>query len=148
MDFHAYLQSCERVAETEGGLLEELAAVEVPLSLLQRRAARSSLQILIENAIGKSRRILKHYDCPIVPKSGRDAVAFLYECGVLDEELYRELNAAIGFRNAMIHDYMNFSEEILESLVKERRWKALVDYLIRQPDLTPTQRHRIENFLL
>ena len=135
------------IAEREGELLDELADV-AELSLLQRRAARSSLQIIIENCIGKSRQILKQYNCPVVPKSGRDAVSFLYECGVLDDSLYRELVAAIGFRNAMIHDYMNFSEEILEEMVKTRRWQQLVDYLLWEPEPTPTQIHRIENFLL
>jgi len=147
MDFHDYLQSCRETAERESRLLEELAQAG-ELSFLQRRAARSSLQILIENAIGKSRRILKHYNCPTVPKTGRDAASLLYETGVLDDLLYRELNAAIGFRNAMIHDYMNFSEEILEEMVHSGRWKVLVDYLNWEPALTEVQVHRIESFLL
>ncbi len=147
MDFHDYLHSCGQTARLEEKLLEELAR-KGEFSLLERRAARSSMQILIENAIGKSRRILKHYNCPVVPRSGRDAVTFLYECGVVDETLYRELNAAIGFRNAMIHDYMNFSEEILEEMVKTFRWRFLVDYLLWEPKLNATQIHRIENFFL
>ncbi|ADV46638.1 type VII toxin-antitoxin system HepT family RNase toxin [Nitratifractor salsuginis] len=147
MDFHDYLESCGETAERESRLLEELAG-SGELSFLQRRAARSSLQILIENAIGKSRRILKHYNCPTVPKTGRDAASFLYETGVIDDELYRELSAAIGFRNAMIHDYMDFSEELLEEMVHSGRWRVLVDYLKWVPELTEVQVHRIEGFLL
>ncbi|WP_456432900.1 DUF86 domain-containing protein [Nitratifractor sp.] len=147
MDFHDYLRSCKEIAEREGRLLGELAEA-TELTLLQRRAARSSLQILIENSIGKSRRILKHYNCPIVPKSGRDAVNFLYECGLLEDPLYRELTAAIGFRNAMIHDYMNFSEKVLEAMLRTRRWQRLVEYLLWEPKPTATQIHRIEHFLL
>ena len=147
MDFQTYLQSSKKIAESEKAVLDQLAKKQA-MNPIEIRAAKSALQTLIENAIGKCKRILKHYDCPIVPKSGRDAASFLYETGILNDEMYQELSAAIGFRNAMIHDYMNFNEDILIDLVRSRRYDHLVDFLIWEPNVTRVQRKRIETFSL
>jgi uncharacterized protein YutE (UPF0331/DUF86 family) len=141
------LNRTAEIAETETAILDELADREL-LSPIEIRAVRSALQTLIENAIGKSRRLLKESNCPIVPRSGKDAILFLYETGVLEEELYRELAGAIGFRNAMIHDYMNFDESVLMELLGSRRYRRIAEYLAWKPELTPVQRHRIENYFL
>ena len=147
MDFQSYLQSSVEVAETETAILDQLREKE-DLSPIEIRAAKSSFQTLIENCIGKAKRMLKHYDCPIVPKSGRDAVLFLYETGAIDDDLYKELSAAVGFRNAMIHDYMNFSEEVLINLLNEGRYRILRDFLVWEPKLSDVVRKRIETFIL
>ncbi len=41
------------------------------------------MQVLIENMIGKSKKILKEFDCPIIPQRGRDAIFILYEVGAI-----------------------------------------------------------------
>ncbi len=147
MDFQSYLQSSAEVAETETAILDQLRK-KTDLTPIEIRAAKSAFQTLIENCIGKSKRILKHYNCPIVPKSGRDAVIFLYETGLIDDETYRTLSSAIGFRNAMIHDYMNFSEEVLVDLLKNESYRELYRFLIWKPNLSSVQQKRIETYLL
>ncbi len=147
MDFQSYLQSSAEVAETETAILDQLRK-KTDLTPIEIRAAKSAFQTLIENCIGKSKRILKHYNCPIVPKSGRDAVIFLYETGVIDDETYRTLSSAIGFRNAMSHDYMNFSEEVLVDLLKNESYRELYRFLIWKPNLSSVQQKRIETYLL
>lgn len=147
MDFQSYLQSSAEVAETETAILDQLRK-KTDLTPIEIRAAKSAFQTLIENYIGKSKRILKHYNCPIVPKSGRDAVIFLYETGLIDDETYRTLSSAIGFRNAMIHDYMNFSEEVLVDLLKNESYRELYRFLIWKPNLSSVQQKRIETYLL
>jgi uncharacterized protein YutE (UPF0331/DUF86 family) len=147
VDFESYLESTRRIAKTEKEILDEIARMDDP-GPIGIRAAKSSLQTLIENAIGKSRRILKHYDCPTVPRSGRDAVIFLYETGVIDEETYRELSSAIGFRNAMIHEYMDFDETILLEILRKRRYEKIYEFLMRDVKLDDIRRHRIETYYL
>lgn len=76
MSFSASLQSSIKTAESEQEVLDilhkKLKSGGI-LSKIELRAARASLQILIENCIGKACRILKYYNCPLVPQRGRDA---------------------------------------------------------------------------
>ena len=116
------------------------------LEKIELRAASASLQILIENSIGKARRILKHYDCPLVPSRGRDAFSIMYDAGLINDEHYQDLMQAVGFRNAMIHDYMNFDESILLNIVREQKYGSIYQFLIQQPNYTAVQKSRIVNF--
>ncbi len=113
---------------------------------IEIRAARSSLQILIENFIGKAKRILKFYDCPIVPKRATDAIYFLYEVGYFSDEEYGKFIKIIGFRNAMIHDYMEFDDDILIDVVKNRKYMVVYDFLIDDVKMDDVIIKRIKNF--
>ena len=102
MTFDAYLESTVRTAEAEKEVLDILAGQlrsATSLGKIELRAARASLQIIIENSIGKARRILKHYDCPLVPSRGRDAFTIMFDVGLLDDDRYQSLMQAVGFRN-------------------------------------------------
>ncbi len=144
MKWQDYLNRTKEIAEKEKDILQSLDNFDD----IQKRVARSSLQIMIENAIGKAKRILKYYDCPIVPKRASDAIVFLYEVGFFDEEEYRDFIKIIGFRNAMIHDYMDFDEEILVDIVKEEKYKKVYDFLLEDVNPSETIRKRIINFEL
>jgi uncharacterized protein YutE (UPF0331/DUF86 family) len=151
VSFEAYLQSTTKIAECEKELLDLLSdrlRATAQLNKIELRAARASLQILIENSIGKARRILKHYDCPLVPSRGRDAFMILYDCGALDDEHYRSLMQAVGFRSAMIHDYMNFDEDVLVRIVSQQRYLAIYEFLIQRPDYNSVQSSRIKGFVV
>ena len=52
-----------------------------------------------------------------MPNRGRDAFCVLSDVGLIDDTMYQVLMQAVGFRNAMIHDYMNFDEGILLKIV-------------------------------
>jgi len=149
MKFDTYLESTQKTAESEKEVLDILFSQlqsNTHLGKIELRAARASLQILIENAIGKARRILKHYDCPIVPNRGRDAFEIMYNASLIDDDQYQNLMQAVGFRNAMIHDYMNFDESILIKIVKEKKFLNIYNFLIEYPDYSDVQRSRVENF--
>lgn len=151
MQFQDYLNSSKKLAEIEESVLDELLIVLVETSELDRfkiRAARSSMQVLIENGIGKARRILKHYNCPLVPTRSRDAIEILFSTGAIEDEMYTSLMAAIGFRNAMIHDYMNFDESILISIIKEKRYKKIVQFIVSDLNISGVTLKRIENYTL
>ncbi len=144
MKFQDYLQKSKNIAIKEINVLNSLKKFDD----IEIRAAKSSLQVLIENFIGKCKRILKYHDCPIVPKRSSDALFFLYEVGVFDEEEYGEFLKMIGFRNAMIHDYMDFNEEILIHIVKEKLYLKLYDFLVTDVKLSDTMQKRIRSFEL
>lgn len=149
MSFVPYLASTRQTAETEKevlDLLNEKAVLTGTLDKIEIRAARASMQIIIENAIGKARRILKHYDCPLVPSRARDALVIMYDTGLLSDERYQSLMAAVGFRNAMIHDYMNFDENVLLDIIKDKKYLVIHDFLIEEPSYGAVQLKRVESY--
>lgn len=152
MQFQDYLENTKELARIECDILDELFQLlneeGCVLDKFQIRAARSSLQILIENCIGKARRILKHYNCPVVPTRGRDAVGILFSIGLIEEDLYSALTSAVGFRNAIIHDYMNFDQDILISIVKDQKYVDIVTFLLSDVEMTSVLLKRIENYTI
>lgn len=149
MSFTDYLTSSRETAETERevlDLLHEKVAREGELDKIEIRAARASMQVLIENAIGKARRILKHYNCPLVPSRARDALVIMFETGLLQDEMYQSLMGAVGFRNAMIHDYMNFDEKVLLGILRDRKYLSIHEFLMEEPIYGAVQLKRVENY--
>jgi uncharacterized protein YutE (UPF0331/DUF86 family) len=126
--------------------LHDVICAEGALDKIQIRAARASMQILIENAIGKARRILKHLSCPLVPTRGRDALVIMHDTSLLDDHQYQSLMQAVGFRNAMIHDYMNFDEKVLVNILREKRYLEVYRFLMGEPDYSDLQRTRVANY--
>ena len=147
MKFQDYLHKTINIAKIEKDILDRLSMKD-ELSNIEIRAAKNSLQVLIENSIGKAKKTLKHYYCPMIPKSGRDAFSFMYEIGLIDDELYKSLLSAVGFKNALIHDYMNFDDNILLRLLQEKRYKTIFDFLVSDVNYSNALIKRIENFEL
>ena len=147
MNFKEYLIETQKIANEEKEILDFLSKKDT-LSPIELRAAKNSLQVIIENAIGKLKRILKHYNCPIIPQRSRDALSFLYDVGAISDELYKSLNSAIGFRNSMIHDYMKFNNEILYKILQNREYIDIYNFLIDEADYSDIVIRRIENFSL
>ena len=147
MKFQEYLQNTVRLANEEKEILDELASKD-KLDKIEIRAAKNSLQTMIENAIGKAKKILKHYNCPMVPTRSKDAFIFMYEIGLIDEERFKSLSMAVGFRNSMIHDYMEFNVDILYSILKDRKYDEVYNFLIETPNYSSNLVRRIENFVI
>lgn len=147
MKFQEYLQNTVRLANEEKEILDELASKD-KLDKIEIRAAKNSLQTMIENAIGKAKKILKHYNCPMVPTRNKDAFIFMYEIGLIDEERFKSLSMAVGFRNSMIHDYMEFNVDILYSILKDRKYDEVYNFLIETPNYSSNLVRRIENFVI
>jgi uncharacterized protein YutE (UPF0331/DUF86 family) len=141
------LDQIAKKATEEKEILDELAKKE-QWDRYQLRAAKSSMQLLVEALIGKSKKILKHYNCPIIPQRSKDAVYILHEVGAISDEEYQTFHSAIGFRNAPIHDYLDFDDKILIKLVKDGRYKPIYDFLVRTPKFDQVILRRIENFTL
>lgn len=151
MTFSAYLDSTVRTAEAEKEVLDILSEILLggeSLDKIQIRAARASLQILIENAIGKARRILKHFDCPVVPTRSRDPFVIMHEIGLVSDETYQALMQAVGFRNTMIQDYLNFDERVLVEIVQQKRYMDVHAFLVEKPEYPMVLRRRIENYAI
>lgn len=134
MRLELYQAECERIARQNKGILDEVAArmrVGSPLSLLEQSGVLHTLQVLVENAIGKSKHWLKASDLP-VPISAYDAFASLQQHGVIDLAALQQWNAAIGLRNRIVHDYMNVDMEFVGNLILNKKHQFIADFLERQ----------------
>lgn len=147
MTFQEYLIKTTAVAQEELEILNEMSEKE-SWSKVELRAVKNSMQVIVENAIGKAKRILKHFNCPVVPQKGSDAFEFMYEMGLIGDETYATMKSAIGLRNAMIHDYMNFNDAILKRIVTEKKYDEVISFLESDISYSTTQLKRIENFFL
>ncbi len=147
MTFQDYLHRTSELANEEEEILDMLSE-KSEWDKIELRAAKNSMQVIVENAIGKAKRILKNYNCPVVAQQGSDAFGFMYEMGLIGDETFSTMKSAIGLRNAMIHDYMNFNDDILFAVIKEKRYDGIVAFLHEIPNYSSAQLKRIESYFL
>ncbi len=132
MRLDLYQAETAHVAGEQSSLLDEvrhkLRAGE-KLSRLEENGVLHALQMLIENAIGKAKQILKSKGEP-VPVSAYDALAALARIGVISAEDLLAWNAAIGLRNRIVHEYMNLDVSRVLELVCVDQYRFVVEFLL------------------
>ncbi|TWJ19311.1 type VII toxin-antitoxin system HepT family RNase toxin [Geobacter argillaceus] len=116
MRLDLYQAETALIAREQTAILDEARAILLAgnrsLSRLERNGVLHAFQILVENAIGKAKQLLKAAGEP-VPVSAYDAFAVLCRrCVITDADL-SAWNAAIGLRNRIVHDYMNIDMELV-----------------------------------
>lgn len=131
MQYDAYQSETATIARKQELLLdtvcERLERGEA-LSELEQNGVLHSLQILIENSIGKAKQILKLHNEP-VPTSAYDAFALLIQQQRIPSENLSMWQAAVGLRNRIVHDYMNVDMDVVLDLVKHRQYRSIVEFL-------------------
>lgn len=136
MRLELYQAESERIASEQNALLEEAKRrilANAPLTRLEQGGVLHALQVLVENAIGKSKHLLKLSGEP-VPVSAYDAFASLeWRCDISSQEL-QQWNAAIGLRNRIVHEYMNVDMEVVYELIVNDRHQFIAAFL-RKPIL-------------
>ena len=65
MTFQEYLDKTKQLAKEEKEILDEMSQKGV-WSKVEIRAVKNSMQVIVENVIEKAKRILKHYNCPVI----------------------------------------------------------------------------------
>ncbi len=133
MQLDLYQEECNRTASQQSAVLAEVKqriAAGTTLSLLEQGGTLHALQVLIENAIGKSKHWLKAAELE-VPVSAYDSFASLQRMGVFGMEDLNQWNAAIGLRNRIVHDYMNVDISFVYALVAHDKHLFIADFLRR-----------------
>ena len=131
MRLDLYQAETERLATEQAAMLEEAQLrlqAEKFLSPLEQSGILHALQILIENAIGKAKHLLKIAEQP-VPVSAYDAFASLVRISMLPIEDLPQWNSVIGIRNRIVHDYMNIDMNVIFGLVRNGHYRFIVDFL-------------------
>ena len=120
MRLDLYQVETERLTHEQSVMLDDARLklqVGTSLSPLEQGGMLHALQLLIENAIGKAKHILKAAGEP-VPVSAYDAFTSLTRMGVIQDEALLRWNDVIGIRNRIVYDYMNIDMNIIKNLVK------------------------------
>lgn len=132
MRLDLYQAETARIAAEQAALLSqarEVLAQGRTLTKLEQSGLLHALQILIENAIGKTKQILKSRNVP-VPVSAYDAFAALVEQGEIETTQLQAWNAVIGLRNRIVHDYMNIDMNRVLEFVQTDQDKFIVEFLL------------------
>lgn len=133
MRLDLYQAETARIAAEQGALLTQAKAILKEgrsLTPLEQAGVLHALQVLIENAIGKAKQILKATTQP-VPVSGYDAFKALTNSGLLDPLSLPQWAAVIGLRNRIVHDYMNIDMDQVMSLVAAEKDQFVLDFLLK-----------------
>ncbi len=150
MTFQDYLHKTKIIAAQEYSVLEQVYEqlnLHGKLDELQLRATERSLQIMIENLIGKCKKILQYYDSPIIPLSGYDSAEILKNVGFFDEEEFIQIRRFFGFRNAIVHDYMDLDRSVVTRIIENRDYKKLEIFLTQEFKDNELIRKRIQNYV-
>ena len=136
MRLDLYHAECIRIADEQTALLDEVKQriqSGAHLTKLEQNGVLHAFQILIENAIGKSKHLLKSAK-RTVPISAYDAFAGLEQQGKISSEALQQWNSSIGLRNRIVHDYMNIDMQLIYELIINDRHQFIAMFL-RQPIL-------------
>jgi uncharacterized protein YutE (UPF0331/DUF86 family) len=99
-----------------------------PFSETDSLAIQRALQILVESIIGMSRYVAETALEIRVAKS-RESLDELRRMGVLDHETHSRLIRIVGFRNILVHDYLNIDDAVVNAIVRKREYAFLLDVL-------------------
>ena len=132
MRLDLYQAETARIITEQSALLDmakQRLAEGLMLTPLEQNGVLHALQVLIENAIGKAKQLLKTSG-EAVPISAYDAFAALVRNGAIDQAQLPAWNAVIGLRNRTLHDYMNIDMHLVLDLVGQGRYEFVAGFLL------------------
>lgn len=133
MRLDVYQEETAQIARYQSEILTEARnklTSGISLSRLEQNGALHALQVLVENAIGKAKHLLKAANREI-PVSAYDTFVVLVDAGLVNHEQLSDWNRAVGLRNRIVHDYMNIRMELVLELISKGDYQFVVDFLLR-----------------
>ena len=140
MRLDLYHAETARIATEQSALLDvarQRLVEGLILTPLEQNGVLHALQVLIENAIGKAKQLLKARG-EAVPVSAYDAFTAMERHGEIEHAQLTAWNALIGLRNRIVHDYMNIDMSKVLELVSQGRYQFVTEFLLTQPISKPT----------
>ncbi len=137
MRLELYLIETARIATEQTALLDEarhLLRSGKDLSRLEQNGVLHALQVLIENAIGKAKQLIKVTGDP-VPVSAYDAFETLERLGRINQSNLEQWIVAIGLRNRIVHDYMNIDMNLVFQIIRDNQYQFLSKFLCSSEQL-------------
>lgn len=121
---NAYEQEIENVQQETILILEELHDDLGRWRARDVLAAQRALQILIESMVGISRYVYQKKFGAKVSKS-RAGLDGLEKRNALSRQDHNLAMKMIGFRNVLVHDYLDVNRDILEAIIKKKLYKDI-----------------------
>ncbi len=132
MRLDLYQAETALIAQEQTSLLDDARIILSSgdlLSRLEQNGVLHALQLLVENAVGKAKQLLKAAGKQ-VPLSAYDSFICLAELGIVKSSDLSVWNAAIGLRNRIVHDYMNIDMTRVLELVKKAQYRFITEFLL------------------
>lgn len=132
MRLDLYQAETALIAQQQAALLDEAKERLLgngSLSRLEQNGVLHAIQVLVENAVGKAKHLLKAAEKQ-VPLSAYDSFISLSDIGLVKECNLPAWNAAIGLRNRIVHDYMNIDMQRVLELVKDDQYRFVTNFLL------------------
>ncbi len=120
----AYEQEIENIQQEMMLILEELHDDLGTWKARDVLAAQRALQILIESLVGISRYVYQEKFGAKVSKS-RAGLDGLERRNVLSRQDHDLAMKMIGFRNVLVHDYLDVNRNILEAIIKKKLYSDI-----------------------
>jgi len=133
MRLDVYQQEAAQLARYQSDILADARNKLIlgdTLTRLEHNGVLHALQVLIENAIGKAKHLLKAAGQDI-PVSAYDAFVLLADIGQIPREQVSDWNRAVGLRNRIVHDYMNIRMDVVLDLVRNEQYNFIAGFLLR-----------------
>jgi len=131
MKIELYQAETEKMCRLHQSVLDEARQrLEIGdhFSNMEKLGIIHALQVLIENAIGKAKHLLKLKQ-QVIPVSAYDVFQLLQQLDLISEFEKGQWDKTIGFRNTVVHEYMNVSEEIVFAIVRKQEYQFTLDFL-------------------
>jgi uncharacterized protein YutE (UPF0331/DUF86 family) len=132
MRLELYQQETAHIAREQAAMLEEARERLLSgraLSRLEQNGVLHALQVLVENAIGKAKHLIKAAGEP-VPVSAYDSFAVVARLLGLSQQEQDRWNSVVGLRNRIVHDYMNLDMQRVLQLVENGGHEFVAEFLL------------------
>ena len=113
------------LADAKGRLIESGT-----LTPLETGGALHAIQVLVENAIGKAKQLVKAAR-GVTPVDAYSAFEDLAALGMLTAGELGNWRQVIGMRSRIVHDYLNIDTQVLFALLRDDAYQFVVDFLQR-----------------
>jgi uncharacterized protein YutE (UPF0331/DUF86 family) len=131
MKIALYQAETEKMCRLHQSILDEAKQrLEVGdhFSDMEKLGMIHALQVLIENAIGKAKHLLKAKQ-QVIPVSAYDVFQLLQQLNLISAVEKRQWDKTIGFRNTVVHEYMNVSEDIVFAIIRKQEYQFTLNFL-------------------
>lgn len=132
MDYDLYHEATLGMLRRQKVALKEAEArlaANASLSELEWNGLEHTLQLLVENAIGKAKHLLRLSGQTPAPVNAYDAFAALHKAGMCSESDVDIWAKAIGMRNAIVHEYLNVDRELIREVLNSGAYRHVTDFL-------------------